>query len=60
MQKARFTETQIIAIFKEVREIPYWWMNDNNELRPHDSLDDITPVEFMEKHTGNSTFILSA
>ena len=44
----------------EVRETTYWWMNDYNELRPHDALDDMTPLEYMETYTGNSTFKLSA
>ncbi len=43
----------------EVRETTYWWRNDYNELRPHDSLDDMTPSEFMGKYTGNSTLKLS-
>ena len=44
---------------KEVREITYWWRNDYNELRPHDALEDMTPMEFMENYTGNSTSKLS-
>ncbi len=45
---------------KEVREITYWWMNDYNELRPHDALGDMTPSDYMLRYTGNSTFKLSA
>jgi putative transposase len=43
----------------EVREITYWWIIDYNEKRPHDSLKNMTPLEAMEKYTGNSTFKLS-
>jgi len=43
----------------EVREITYWWMIDYNESRPHDSLDDMTPVEVMERYNGNSILKLS-
>jgi putative transposase len=44
---------------EEVRETTYWWMIDYNEDRAHDSLDDLTPVEYMEKKAENSTFELS-
>ena len=43
----------------EVREATYWWMIEYNEERPHDSLDDHTPAEYMSKNAGNSTLQLS-
>ena len=44
----------------EVRDATYWWMIEYNEQRPHDSLNDLTPVEYMEKIAENSTYKLSA
>lgn len=44
---------------EEVREKTYWWMIDYNEERSHDSLEDLTPVEYMMKMSENSTFELS-
>jgi len=36
---------------EEVREMTYWWMIDYNEKRPHDSIDDLTPAEYMTQKT---------
>lgn len=44
---------------EEVRERTYWWMIDYNEERSHDSLEDMTPFEYMMKKSENSTFELS-
>ena len=44
---------------EEVRETTYWWTIEYNEERSHDSLEDLTPVEYMMKNAENSTFELS-
>jgi putative transposase len=44
---------------EQVREITHRWLIDYNEHRPHDSLGDLTPVEFAET-AKSSTFELSA
>jgi putative transposase len=44
---------------EEVRETTYWWMISYNEERPHDSLGDLTPAEYMELNAANSTLKVS-
>jgi len=44
---------------EEVRETTYWWMISYNEQRPHDSLQDLTPIEYLEQKMENSTFDVS-
>ena len=43
----------------EVRKATYWWMPGYNEHRPHDSLEDMTPAEYMMKNAENSISQLS-
>lgn len=46
----------VFRTLTEVREITEKWINEYNEERPHDSLDDLTPYEYMvtSKPPGNS------
>lgn len=34
----------------EVRELTESWMTEYNDERPHDSLEDLTPWEYLAKH----------
>lgn len=43
----------------QVRETTYWWMIEYNEQRPHDSLNDLTPSEYMMKQPEDSISQLS-
>ena len=46
-------EIQNMYVFKtlsEVRTITEEWMNQYNEERPHDALDDLTPSEYRMAH----------
>jgi putative transposase len=49
----------LFATLGHVREATYWWMQEYNEERPHDSLGDMTPME-ARLTAGNSTYPLSA
>lgn len=44
----------------DVREAAWWWMLEDNEDRPHDSLDGMTPIEFCQHNAESSTLELSA
>lgn len=51
-------DQHLFARLEDVREATYWWMLEYNEDRPHDSLGDMTPVEYSQA-ARNSTFELS-
>ena len=34
----------------EVRELTDNWIREYNEERPHDSLEDLTPIEYLSKY----------
>ena len=40
----------VFQTLNEVRELTENWMREYNEERPHDSLDDLTPWEYLAKH----------
>jgi len=42
----RMTESQVVAILKEVVDLTNSWITLYNEERPHDSLNDMTPVQY--------------
>jgi putative transposase len=49
----------VFRSLSEVRETTYWWRNDYNDIRPHNSLGDMTPSDYMLHYTRNSTLQLS-
>lgn len=52
-------DQHLFTSLDDVREATYWWMLEYNEERPHDSLDDMTPMEARQMVAGNSAFALS-
>lgn len=49
-------DQHLFARLDDVREAAYWWMLEYNELRPHESLADMTPSEYRGQLTSSSTF----
>ena len=49
----------VFKTLNEVREITDRWIKEYNEERPHDSLEDLTPIEYLNKYQGleNSNWI---
>jgi putative transposase len=50
----------LFARLDDVREAAYCWMIEYNEERPHDSLGDLTPAKYRQRHARTSTFEVSA
>jgi putative transposase len=51
-------DQHLFARLENVREAAYWWKLEYNEDRPHDSLGDLTPVEYAQT-ARNSTLEVS-
>ncbi len=52
-------DVYLFRTLNEVREMSYQWLIEYNEQRPHDSLEDRTPVEYRQTYAGTSSFELS-
>lgn len=50
----------LFATLDDVREATWWWMQEYNEERPHDALNDRTPTEARLQSVRYSAFELSA
>jgi putative transposase len=51
-------DQHLFTRLEDVREAVYWWMLEYNEDRPHDSLGDLTPIEYAQT-ARNSTLEVS-
>lgn len=52
-------DQHLFVRLEDIREAVYWRMIEYNEERTHDSLGDLTPVEYRTRFAGNSTLELS-
>lgn len=51
-------DQHLFVSLDDVREAIHWWIIEYNEERPHDSLHDLTPIEYVANYARNSTFEL--
>jgi putative transposase len=49
----------VYKTLNEVRDLTEKWIVEYNEERPHDSLEDLTPIEYLNKYdpAGNSNWM---
>ena len=40
----------VFKTLNEIRELTDSWIREYNEERPHDSLQDLTPIEYLPKY----------
>ena len=52
-------DQNLFARLDDVREAAHWWILEYNEQRPHDSLGEMTPSEYRNRITRNSTYEVS-
>lgn len=60
MFREEVLDQHLFARLEDVREAAHWWMIDYNEIRPHDSLSGMSPVEHRTAHAKSSSFEMSA
>ena len=50
----------VFRTLDEVRDLTQNWVREYNEERPHDSLEDLTPWEYLAKHEPQETLFMHA
>ncbi len=48
----------VFRTLNEVRDLTLNWVREYNEERPHDSLEDLTPWEYLAKHEPQETLFM--
>ncbi len=49
----------VFRTLDEVRDLTQNWVREYNEERPHDSLEDLTPWEYLAKHEPQETLFMN-
>jgi putative transposase len=48
----------VFRTLDEVRDLTQNWVREYSEERPHDSLEDLTPLEYLAKHESQETLFM--
>jgi putative transposase len=48
-------DQHLFVRLEDIREAAYWWRLEYNEVRPHDSLGDLTPIEYAHAAENSSS-----